>query len=243
LKDENGPAPGPDGITYSDISNHEAGEIARAVSNAILNGTYKPHPTRSVRIPKQGKNGYRTLKLAAISDRIVSKALYEALQPSWEDVFLHGSWGYRRARGALGMLADMEARMIKYDCWVLAADDIRNAFDNVPIDKTIEAHRELFKKEVFSSLIQNDMDRLLEIIEIILRGSDETKQVGIDQGNCYSPTALNVLLQYVHDCPLERSGYTLWYRYADNLLYPVKSVSVTERRNRATVRRFKEGHH
>ena len=69
------------------------------------------------------------------------------------------------------------------------------------------------------------MDKLLEIIEIILRGSDETKQVGIDQGNCYSPTALNVLLQFVHDCPLERSGNTLWYRYADNVVYPVKSVS------------------
>jgi len=225
LKDENGPAPGRDGITYSDVSNHEAGQIAGALSKAILNGTYKPHPTRNVRIPKQGKNEYRTLKLATISDRIVSKALYEALQPYWEKVFLHGSWGYRRARGALGMLADMEARMIKNDCWVLAADDIRNAFDNVPIDKTIEAHRVLFMEDRFASLLPCDMDKMLEIIETILKGSDQTKQVGIDQGNCYSPTALNVLLQYAHDCPLERSGNTLWCRYADNLLYPVKSVS------------------
>ena len=79
---------------------------------------------------------------------MVSKALYEvptAIVGARSSSTVPGATG--KKRGALGMLADMEARMIKNDTWVLATDDIRNAFDNVPIDKTIEAHRQLFKQD------------------------------------------------------------------------------------------------
>ncbi len=54
-------------------------------------------------------------------------------------------------------------------------------------------------------------------METVLRGYDEAHEVGIDQGGCYSPDALNILLHTVHDAPLDAvDDAPLWFRYADN---------------------------
>ena len=56
-----------------------------------------------------------------------------------------------------------------------------------------------------------------------------TRNIGIDQGNNYSPTALNLLLHYVHDIPLNAVlSHPFWFRYADNLLYLAENVSEGE---------------
>ena len=50
--------------------------------------------------------------------------------------------------------------------------------------------------------------------------------MGIDQGGCYSPDALNIFLHTVHDLPLDAvDEVLLWFRYADNLAYAVPSMS------------------
>ena len=59
LAEEGGQAPGPDGITYGQLSPHEIGEIAGELSERIRNGTYRPGPTRQVSIPKRGGAGHR----------------------------------------------------------------------------------------------------------------------------------------------------------------------------------------
>src|SRR5262249_24019847 len=47
-----GQAPGPDGITYSDLSRRETAQILREVSKTVLEGQYRPGPARKVMIPK-----------------------------------------------------------------------------------------------------------------------------------------------------------------------------------------------
>ncbi|HEX4590828.1 MAG TPA: hypothetical protein VH120_12900, partial [Gemmataceae bacterium] len=47
-----GPAPGPDDLTYADLSRPDAANLLRKVSQAILAGTYRPGPDRLVGIPK-----------------------------------------------------------------------------------------------------------------------------------------------------------------------------------------------
>jgi hypothetical protein len=78
----------------------------------------------------------------------------------------------------------------------------------------------------------------MELIETVLRGHDEAHEVGIDQGGCYSPDALNTILHVVHDVPLDAwDDALLWHRYADNLVYVCQSVS-EGRRVLARVRRL-----
>jgi len=60
--------------------------------------------------------------------------------------------------------------------------------------------------------------KLLNLIEVVLRGgSHQDRKEGIEQGNAYSPTCLNVRLHHVHDLAFgqDRTNPS-WLRYADN---------------------------
>lgn len=105
LRREGGQAPGIDGVTYTHLSNSEAAEIMGGLSRALLDGTYRPHPTREVRIPKPGTDQTRPLRLGTICDRVVGKALTRVLGPVWERIFLPCSWGFRPRRSPWQMLA------------------------------------------------------------------------------------------------------------------------------------------
>ena len=78
----NGRAPGPDGLSYPDVGRRELYDLLRPVSKAVMDGSYRPAPGRNVQIPK-GDGRYRTLTLRNLIDRIVAKALTEAMMPYW----------------------------------------------------------------------------------------------------------------------------------------------------------------
>ena len=88
------------------------------------------------------------MKIGVTLDRVVGKALHESLQPFWEKVYLRNSFGFRPGRSAWQMLAELEATMQKYDRWVLAIDDVRKAFDNVPIRKALKAPPDRRRQQV-----------------------------------------------------------------------------------------------
>jgi hypothetical protein len=206
-------APGPDGVTYTALGPAETWDAIRAAAKAVRDGTYRPGPTRQVLIPKPS-GGARPLRIGNLIDRVVAAALNRALEPLWETTFLDGSMGFRPDRGSWRMLAEMEAVMTRDDRWVIASDDIRNAFGNVRIDDALADHR---------THIQDQ--RLLALIERVLRGHDgRSRHVGIDQGSPYSPAALNLRLHEAHDLGAVRDRLPPWYRYADNVVYLCKGV-------------------
>jgi len=242
LRLEGGPAPGPDRVTYAALSNSEVGELLGQLSGDLLKGNYRPSRTRTVKIPKPGKSDHRTLHLSNILDRVVAKALNKKLTPIWERIFLPCSFGFRpnhilernsKRHDTWTMLAELQAQMQFHDRWVVAVEDLKSAFDNVPIKHTLECHRKLFaaiklnaKSKSAKSGWAKETERLMKLISVVLRGGDNTRQRGIDQGNNYSPTALNALLHYWLDVPLTaRMNHPLWFRYADNLVYVANSVS------------------
>jgi hypothetical protein len=73
---------------------------------------------------------------------------------------------------------------------------------------------------------EQQKEKLLWLIETVVRGSNRTRTKGIDQGNPYSPTCLNAVLHYRLDQPLIGiiSSPLYWFRYADNLCYLAGSV-------------------
>lgn len=215
MKRESGPAPGIDRITFDDISNAEFGTIAGELASHIISGDYRPQRTRQVLIPKASGTGMRRLRIATICDRVVARTLADALQPHMEKLFLDSSYGFRPNRSTWHMLAALAAITANRDMWVLAVDDIRNAFDNVRISDVIAAHRALLP----------DIDpQLIEVMAHILRGGEPQRRVGIDQGSPLSPLALNAVLHVAHDVPMSNNTDPLWLRYADDLAYPARSV-------------------
>lgn len=218
-----GQAAGKDGITYGALSPREAGEIFGVVSETILAGRYRPSETRDVLIPKSGGRGHRVLSIGTIVDRVVAKALNEALTPLWERVWLPGSYGFRKGRDRFDMLAGLTREIEQEGRTVVAIDDVRNAFDNVVIAHVLGAHDRLFAETgtVGQPGGQDRVARIRALLENVLAGRERNTR-GIPQGNPVSPTALNGLLHYVHDRPLN-GGTRVWARYADNLCYPAKT--------------------
>jgi retron-type reverse transcriptase len=213
MKAAGGPAPGHDGVSYDDLSRSEVCEAMRELSKSLLLGTYVPQPARSVKIPKQA-GGHRELALSDITHRVVGTALKEALTPLWETIFLPASYGFRPGRSTWTLLADLKHAVETQNRWVIAVDDVKQAFDNVSIGDALADHRRhLTAPEV------------LQLIEIVLRGG-ENRQVGIAQGCPYSPTTLNLRLHYALDTSISRylTNPPL-YRYADNLAFACSSAS------------------
>src|SRR5437870_2573450 len=98
---------------------------------------------------------------------------------------------------------------------VLAIDDVKDAFDHVRLGDLMENHRRYLENAT-----------LLGLIEVVLRcGSNPNRKEGIEQGNPYSPTALNIYMHCVHDLGFDRDRiHPPWLRYADNLVYPCQRV-------------------
>lgn len=211
---DGGQAAGPDGITYTDLSPSEVWEILRAVAREIKAGTWRPGASREKQIPKAGGKGYRTLKLANIVDRVVGRALADLMTPTFEKAFLPNSVGFRPGRNVHMLLAALAIVMPARELWVIAQDDIKNAFDHVPIDTAVDLHRKYTKDP-----------RLLTLVELVLRGGRDTnRKEGIAQGDPYSPLVLNLLTHHILDLPAEQLT-PYWARYADNLVYLARSLT------------------
>lgn len=227
LKSKGGPGAGVDGLHAADLSPSEAGELAGALSVSVLSGNYLPRKVRPVPIPKPGTKEHRILKISVLADRIVGKALHNAWGPFWEERFKPCSYGFRPHRSTWMMLADLEERMHLSGRTVLAIEDVRKAFDNVPIQEVVSLHEKALARVKQQNFSSADRQRTLHLVETVLRGHDTNRTRGIDQGGPYSPAALNVLLHYTLDVPMmEYSGNKpLWHRYADNLVYLASCVS------------------
>jgi group II intron reverse transcriptase/maturase len=184
---------------------------------AVRANTYKPVKLRLRKIPKQNRREYRTLRIPAISDRVLQRAVLEVLYPIFEQCFLDCSYGYRPNRG----LRDAVQRVIVLRengyCFVLDAD-IQSFFDNVD-------------HSLLTTFLQNDLpdDSLMLIITRWLeigRAAPE-KAVGIPLGSPLSPLWANVYLHRL-DRALVNTGHEM-VRYADDFLVFAESGCQLER--------------
>lgn len=213
LKHDGGQAPGADRISYRMVSNRELARIVEVMNQAVLDQTYQPHPGRKVNIPKSDGISVRELTLRSIFDRLIAKALQLALDPLWEGIFDDCSMAWRPDRSHHLLLARLERDMIRHNAWALTTDDVKQAFDHAHIPTIMSIHeRYIHDQEV------------LHLVETVLKGGDRNKQIGIDQGCAYSPTAMNALLDDAHDKPLKAESPIPVWRYGDNLAYVTRTV-------------------
>ena len=213
---------GKDGVSFSSLSPSEWANVFRQLSKALLNSRYRPQEARKVPIPKPGTSDKRILSLGSICDRVVAKSLHSLLEPHLDKLFLNGSWGFRKGRGTLEMLARLKRMIEETGRKVVVIDDVRKAFDRVCVSDLLQAHKKA-QTDLAEQSNQPPVkinDSVLKLIATMANGTNQQRTLGIDQGNNYSPTALNVLLHYVHDLPITSASHNpFWFRYADNLVY------------------------
>jgi retron-type reverse transcriptase len=227
LREHGGWGAGLDQITFSDLSPTEWGAVTRQLQTAILRSRYRPQAPRHVSIPKPGTTEKRTLKLGSIVDRVVALALHRTLEPHFDKLFLPGSSGFRHGLGTWHILADLKNKMEDKQQWIMAIEDVRKAFDNVEIAQLVnaltQARQELMTLGTNKATINHSV---FNLIAAVAKGTTQERTMGIDQGNNFSPTSLNILLHYIHDVPLTATGlFPFWWRYADNLVYLCRDVS------------------
>jgi retron-type reverse transcriptase len=204
LAAKGGHAAGPDGIAYKDLDNRAVCDLVRLLSGQIVEERYKHGPVRTVSMPKSSGHGARKIAIANISDRIVSRAISQILEPAL-------SWQFDRnsfARVGLGLFdalatADAYCRHQERRLWIV--NDIANAFGSVPIQRLLQILRQRIPCKGVCDLVKSSL------------GNDRKK--GLRQGPSISPLLMNLYLDHLLDRPWRRRHPKVpLLRFMDDLL-------------------------
>ena len=237
-----GGAAGTDRVSPHSLSPSECGELAEAVSEAVLEGRYRHGRIRIFKRRKPG-GGHRDIEIANPADHLVDRHLMRPLRRSVaclpqseldlldeldelpapherlsDSCYPQPGTDDERGEGTEALLKRLLAwiRQTPGPKW-LAAYDIRKAFDNVPVAAAVDALAAMGAfKRAWSGHDEHSIRTLLT--EVLTRGTG--RPVGLSQGAACSELALNALLHIAHDLPARQvldAGLVL--RYLDNLVY------------------------
>lgn len=203
-----GPAPGPNGRRYGDLTNDEVWDLLKAVSTSIQAGSYEPEPASQIWVPKDPldpSRGTRPISLINTEDRVIQRGMVELLSPL-RDPFLEDLvFGSRPRRNRLHALAQLEQMAVQSKRWVWIAEDIRDCFENV---------RRSRLRDVLLQRIPGQ-----ELVELIMRLIDNGRRHGIQQGGPLSPFVLNEFVDHFLDKVWKQIAPDIpVLRYVDDLL-------------------------
>jgi retron-type reverse transcriptase len=173
-----GRAPGPDGLDLAVLDEPEKWEWARTLGAALRSGTYRAGPHREVKIPKSSGRGTRTLQIQDAADRVVQRAIVQVAQPYLDPAFSPLSFGFRPGLGREHALTTAGALMDGTGNRVGVFEDVRDAFDQVPLRRLLDVVRRRIPADDFVALVA----------AVIARDGKR----GLRQGGALSPLMLNV---------------------------------------------------
>jgi hypothetical protein len=193
---QGGQASGPNGRRYRDYSSAEVWDFCRCLADVIRRGDYQPGPERIIHINKTSGHGQRPIVLLNIADRVVQRAIVLILQPVFDELFVEYSFGYRPHLGHLHALARAEHLTLSQRRRVWIAEDIKDAFPHVPLQRLLQTIEKFLPDK-----------QLLNLLETVLPGEHLT---GLRQGGSLSPLMLNWYLHYFLDHPWRRDCPQIW---------------------------------
>jgi RNA-directed DNA polymerase len=209
---------GIDRITIEQFEQDLSQNLAE-IQRLLREKRYEPSPVLRVLIPKE--NGkMRKLGIPTVRDRVVQQALKNVLEPTFEEIFLPQSHGYRPNTDAHAAVRKGEAYLERGYHWVVDAD-IEGFFDHVD-------------HQILMDLVCEKIadGRVLSLIESFLKsgimneGVFEESIEGTPQGGNLSPLLSNIYLNHF-DRRMGEYGYLL-LRYADDIVIFCKFESDAE---------------
>jgi RNA-directed DNA polymerase len=208
-------APGVDGVTWKAYGQNLEANL-QDLHERLNRGAYRAKPTRRVSIPKaDGRE--RPLGITTVEDKILQRAVAEALNPIYETDFVGFSYGFRPGRSPHHALDALTTGITRKKVnWVLDADirDFFGSLDRGLLMKFLE-HR-IGDKRVLR-LIHKWLNA-----GVIEKGTWTESAQGTIQGATISPLLANVYLHYVFDLwaqqwrSLNARGDMIVVRFADD---------------------------
>lgn len=209
-------AAGVDGQEWWQYGEQLEGRLAD-LHERIHRGSYHPHPSRRVYIPKES-GAARPLGVAVLEDKIAQGALVEVLNAIYEVDFRGFSYGFRRGRSQHDAL-DALAAAIKWHKLAWIADlDVEQFFDRIDHEWLVRFIQHRIADQRVIRLIQKWLQAgVMEDGEWLATDS------GSPQGSSISPLLANIYLHYSIDLWAERwrrkaSGQMFLVRYADDIV-------------------------
>ncbi len=195
LQNQGSQTPGIDGLTARQLREEEdKQQFLQELASSLKHGTYHPQPCRRVYIPKPHKpNQKRPLGIAVIADRTVQTVVKMLLEPLYEGVFLHFSYGFRPDRSThqgLGRTMHFLNHASGRWHWTIEGD-IEACFDTVNHAILLK----LLKRHIQDKRLLNLIKQFLQA-GVIEEGFFHRTDLGTPQGGPLSPLLMNV---YLHE--------------------------------------------
>lgn len=170
---------------------------------AVRANNYRPARLRQRWIPKAG-GGQRRISVPTVTDRVLQRAVLQALTPLLDRRFLSCSYGYRPRRSLHRAVAKIISYRERGLAWVLDAD-IDGFFDHID-------------HELLLAFVRQDVPdaALVRLIETWVKAYAGRSSRGIPLGAVISPLLSNLYLHRM-DCALMRGRWPL-VRYADDFV-------------------------
>ena len=186
----------------------DAEEKILRLSEALLDGSYKPYQFTEVDIETNGKE--RTLHIPAVQDRIVARAILATTTSRVDPLLGASAFGYRPGLGvadAVQAVVDAREAGLK---WVLRTD-VDDCFPSLSPDIAFDR----FTQAVHDTDITDVVEQLLG--RTVGNGKMRGKTLpGLPLGCPLSPVLMNLVLVDLDDA-LNAAGFTV-VRYADDIV-------------------------
>lgn len=198
-----GGAPGIDGLTVERFG-LEALRHLDALFEAIVTNAWRPKPARRVILPDDPD---RPIAVATVADRIVHRAIADALTQRLDGTLSPAAWAYRPGRGVLGALREVEAHLSAGRKWIVRAD-IAHFFDEID-------HARVLSELPLGAHLRRLIERILGA-GVSLGAAIRVPGRGVPQGSPLSPILANLYLRPVDEAL--HGGRAGFLRYADDMI-------------------------
>jgi hypothetical protein len=183
---------------------------------------------------KKPEGSYRLLKIPAVKDRVVQKAIVNLISDPLEKEYSINSNGVSFAYVRNGSVENAAIKIREYYLagykFVYKAD-IEKFFDNInkellikKISKAIPKEHELIK--LIETFLDNDVENIKQIVDKAPQLFSPNPVVGIAQGSPLSPLFANVYLADFDKLIISKNMKMV--RYADDLVIMAKTISDAE---------------
>lgn len=180
-------------------------EIAALVRDLAW-GTYQPRSLTEIVLRESGR---RVLHIPPVRDRVVERAILDAVNPVVDGVLGFAAYGYRPGLGVQHAIAEIVRLREDGMHWVLRTD-VDDCFPSIPVGLA----RRMLEALVVDEEILEVVDALLARNFVSQRGRRRIMR-GLAQGCALSPLLANLVLTRV-DAALQHEGFAV-VRYADDL--------------------------